>query len=124
LSVVGFFLIQLFSAQRRAAEFNILRAMGLSKRQLRGLLLFAGFIFVALGLLLGAGIGFGLAIMMQPFLAQILPPLGGGFVLSQVLVDWPEMSRRLVALIGFYGVGLLILMISAVRNLRLVQSGS
>jgi hypothetical protein len=38
LSVVGFFLIQLFSSQRRAEEFNVLQAMGLSQSQLRGVL--------------------------------------------------------------------------------------
>jgi ABC-type lipoprotein release transport system permease subunit len=118
LSVAGFFLIQLFSTQRREAEFNILQAIGLSKSQLRGLLLFEGFIFVGLGLLVGTGIGFGLATMMQPFLAQILPPLGSDFVLNQMLIDWPEMGVRFVVLLGFYGIGLLVLMISAIRNLR------
>ena len=121
LSVVGFFLIQVFSAQRRAVEFNILQALGLSKPQLRGLLLVEGFIFVALGLLVGTGIGFGLATMMQPFLSQILPSLGRGFVMSQMLVDWPEMGVRFIILIGFYGVGLLVLMISAIRNPRSAQ---
>jgi len=121
LSVAGFLLIQLFSTRRREAEFNVLQAMGLSKSQLRGLLLFEGFFFIALGLLVGSGIGFGLATMMQPFLSQILPAHGGGFVLNQILIDWSEMGGRLVALIGFYGVGLLVLMISAIRNLRSVQ---
>jgi len=121
LSVVGFFLIQLFSAQRREAEFNILRAMGLSKYQLRGLLMFEGIIFIALGLLVGTGIGYGMAAMMQPFFSQILPQLGRGFVLNQMLIDWPEMGVRLLALIGFYGVGLLVLMLSTLRTLRSAQ---
>ena len=107
--------------QRRAAEFNILQAMGFSNIQLRGLLLFEGFVFVALGLLVGAGIGFGLATMMQPFLSQILPSLGRGFVLNQMLINWPEMGLRFAALIGFYGVGLLVLLISTIRNLRSAQ---
>ena len=122
LSVTGFFLIQLFSTQRRAAETNILQAMGLSIPQLRGLLVFEGSIFVALGLLLGIGIGVGLAFMMQPFLSQILPPLGGDFVLNQIQIDWADVGLRLVILVGFYGLGTLVLLISTIRNLRSYQS--
>ena len=39
ISGLGFFLMQLFSIQRRTAEFNILQALGLSKPQLRRLLM-------------------------------------------------------------------------------------
>jgi hypothetical protein len=121
LSVVGYTLIQLFAVQRRTADFNILQALGLSKPQVVGLLLIDGFSFVALGLLIGTGIGFGLSILMQPFLAQILPPLGDGFVLSRMLVDWPEVSVRFIALVSFYGVGLLVVVVGATRNLRSAQ---
>jgi hypothetical protein len=118
LSVVGFTLILMFSARRREGEFSVLQAMGLSKIQLRGLLLLEGLIFVTLGFLIGIGIGLGLSTLMQPFLAQILPPLGDGFVLSQMLVDWPDMSLRFAILMGFYGVGILVLIVSAIRNPR------
>jgi putative ABC transport system permease protein len=121
LSGLGFFLMQLFSVQRRSAEFNILQALGLSKFQLRSLLMIEGFIFVTLGLLIGVGIGFGLAAIMQPFVSQILPSIGGDFVLNQMLVNWSYMGIQFLALIGFYGVGLLVLMIKAIRNLRSVQ---
>jgi putative ABC transport system permease protein len=120
LSVVGYTLIQVFAAQRRATEFNILEAMGLSKTQIRGLLLLDGVIFVILGIFIGTGIGFGLSTLMQPFLVQILPPLSGDFVLSRMLVNWSEMSLRFIVLVGFYGVGLLVLMVSAIRNLKSV----
>jgi ABC-type antimicrobial peptide transport system permease subunit len=118
LSVVGFSLIQLFSIQRRADEFNVLQAMGLSKSQLRSLLIREGVIFVSLGLLLGIGIGYGLAIMMQPFLAQILPVLSGNLVLNQILVNWSEVGIRFLILIGCYGIGLFILMLGAIRQQR------
>jgi len=121
LSVVGFFLIQLFSIQRRTAEFNILQTIGLSKSQLRSLLLREGVLFILLGTLLGIGIGYGLTIMMQPFLAQILPALSGNLVLKQVLVNGTEAGIRFLILIGFYGIALLILMISAVRYQRNAQ---
>ena len=104
--------------QRRDSEFSVLQAIGLSKNQLGGLLLLEGCIFVILGSLIGIGIGFGLSTLMQPFLAQILPPLGGRFVLNQMLADWPDVILRIAALVGFYGVGLFILTVSAIRNLR------
>jgi ABC-type lipoprotein release transport system permease subunit len=121
LSIVGFFLIQIFSVQRRTEEFNVLQAMGLSKSQIRRLLIFEGFSFITLGLLLGTAIGLGLSIMMQPFLSQILPQLKGGFVISRILVDWSEMGIRLIILIILYGLGLLAFIAGTVRNLRAAQ---
>jgi ABC-type antimicrobial peptide transport system permease subunit len=121
LSVVGFFLIQLFSTHRRAAEFNVLQVMGLSKTQLRGVLILEGFIFISVGVLIGVGVGFGLTIVMQPFLSQILPPLRGGIVLDQILINWSEVVVRFAALIGFYGIGYFILLISAFHNQRSAQ---
>jgi putative ABC transport system permease protein len=121
LSVVGFFLIQLFSSHRRADEFNVLQAMGLSQSQLRGVLIREGSMFIFLGLLIGIGIGLGLVTLMQPFLSQILPPLRGGFVLDQILIDWSEVVIRFVALIVFYGMGLFVLIISTFRHRRSAQ---
>lgn len=121
ISGLGFFLMQLFSIRRRTAEFKILQALGLSKSQLRSLLLIEGFIFVALGLFVGLGIGLTLAKMMQPFASQILPSLGEGYVLNQMFFNWSYVSTQFLALIGFYGVGLVILMINAFRNPRSVQ---
>jgi len=121
LSGVGFFLIQLFSAQRRGDEFDVLQAMGLSKTQLRSLLVREGVIYIFLGTLIGIGIGIGLVIMMQPFLVQILPPLMGGLVFDQIFINWPVVGIRLVTLIGFYVIGLLVLTITAFRYPRSVQ---
>jgi ABC-type lipoprotein release transport system permease subunit len=121
LSVVGYTLIQLFATQRRGAEFIILQVLGFSKSQIRGVLLLEGFVLLVLGILIGTGIGYGLSTLMEPFLTHILPPLGDGFVLSRILFDWPEMSIRYIALVGLYGIGLLVLMMSAIRNLRSAQ---
>ena len=77
--------------------------------------------FIFLGLLIGIGIGFGLITLMQPFLSQILPPLRGGFVLDQILIDWSEVVIRFVALIVFYGMGLFVLIISTLRHQRSAQ---
>jgi len=120
LSSVGFFLIQLFSAKRRWAEFNVLQAMGLSISQLRSLLVREGLIFIALGTFIGVGIGFGLVILMQPFLLQILPPIMDDFIFDQFLINWPELGVRLAALICFYAMGLLVLTIISFRNQRSV----
>jgi ABC-type lipoprotein release transport system permease subunit len=118
LSVVGFFLIHLFSARRRQAEFYVLQAMGLSNSQLKSLWVREGGILIALGTLLGIGIGFGLVMMMQPFLLQILPPLDGEFVFNQFLINWFDLGVRLFILVGFYLIGLLLLTISARRFQR------
>ena len=118
LSVVGFFLIQLFSARRRRAEFNVLQAMGLSNSQLRSFLVREGGILIALGTLVGIGIGFGLVVMMQPFLLQILPPIDGEFVFNQFLINWFDLGVRLIILVGFYVTGLLLLTINASRFQR------
>jgi predicted lysophospholipase L1 biosynthesis ABC-type transport system permease subunit len=121
LSVVGFFLIQYFSAKRREDEFIILQVIGLSKPQFRGLLIFDGCIYITLGLLIGTGVGYGLATVMKPFLSQILPPMGGRIALAHMLIDWSEIGTRYVTLISIYGIGSLILMVSAIRNLSSKQ---
>jgi len=121
LSGVGFFLIQLFSTQRRGYEFDVLQAIGLSKTQLKSLLIREGVIYIFLGMLIGIGIGIGLVVMMQPFLLQILPPLMGGLVFDQIMINWSEVGIRLVILMGFYAIGLLVLTITAFRNQRSVH---
>jgi ABC-type antimicrobial peptide transport system permease subunit len=121
LSVVGFSLIQLFASQRRLSEFSVLQAIGLSKYQGYSLFILDGIIFVALGLLIGFGIGVGLSTLMQPFLAQILPPLGGSFVLTQMTINWVEIGLRFSILTALYGLGLLALIITTTRRYQSVQ---
>jgi ABC-type antimicrobial peptide transport system permease subunit len=109
LGVVGFILIQTFSALRRKDEFIVLQSMGLSKVDLRNVILGEGFIYIAFGLIIGIGLGLGLIHLMQPFLLQILPALEGGFVFTQILIDWSGIGFRLLFLIVFYAIGLLVL---------------
>jgi len=116
LSVVGFTLIQTTSARRRSDEFSVLGSMGLSRSQLRGLLLSEGLIFILLGLAVGTGIGFGLAWLMEPFLSQILPPLRGNLYLTKILINWKAVGLRYVSLVLLYGAALLLLIIRTVRN--------
>jgi predicted lysophospholipase L1 biosynthesis ABC-type transport system permease subunit len=121
LSGMGFLLIQLFTVRRRAGEFKVLQAIGLSRTQFRSLLFFEGVMFIALGLLIGFGVGYGLVVLTQPFLAQILPPLGGGFVLSRLGINWLGFGIRYAALVIFYGIGLAVLAAVAVRRQPDVQ---
>jgi predicted lysophospholipase L1 biosynthesis ABC-type transport system permease subunit len=118
LSVIGFLLILLFSAQGRVGDFDILQAIGFSNSQLRSLLIREGLLFITLGILIGIGIGFGLAFMMQSFLSQILPSLRDGIVLENIFINWSDLGVRFLALIGFYSIGLLLLTISVFRNQR------
>jgi hypothetical protein len=92
--------------------------MGLSNTQLRSLLVREEGILIVLGTLVGVGIRFGLVMLMQPFLLQILPPLDGKFVFNQFLINWFDLAVRLVILVGFYVIGLLLLTISASRFQR------
>lgn len=116
LSVVGFSLIQTHAAQGRSGEFGILRAMGFSKSQRRGMLLLEGLIFIFLGLILGTGIGFGLTRLMEPYLSQILPPLRGDLYLTRILFNWGAVGIRYAALVLLYGIALFAIITRAVRN--------
>jgi ABC-type lipoprotein release transport system permease subunit len=121
LSLVGFFMIQSFTARRRADEFNVLQAIGLSRTQIRRLLIFEGFSFIALGLLLGTAIGLALAILMQPFLAELLPEIKTGFAITKIQINWVEVGLRFLALSLLYGISLFVYLLGTIRNLEPAQ---
>jgi ABC-type antimicrobial peptide transport system permease subunit len=118
LSGLGFLLVQLFTARRRAAEFGTLQALGLSSRQLWRMLVLEGVIIVVLGLVLGSGMGYGLALMMRPFLSHVLASSMGGIAIDQILIDWPVVGAAYAGLVGLYGLALLLLLANVVRNSR------
>ncbi len=124
LSSASLVLIQIFSARGRVIEFGVLRAMGLSTRQLLVLLSLEGAIMVVLGLLTGTGIGYGLALVMRPFLSLTLKASIGGQAIDQIVIHWPAIARFYLILAGFYalalGTTLIVLLKSNIhRTLRL-----
>lgn len=116
LSVAIFILVHFFSAQQRRYEFSILRAMGLSHRQLFGLLSLEGSILAAIGMAAGCGLGYGLALLMRPLLSRTLAVALGGDAIYDILVNWPEVSGLLLMLAGSYALALLLLLIALLRT--------
>jgi putative ABC transport system permease protein len=117
LSVAVFLMVHFFSAQQRRHEFGVMRSMGLSGRQLLGLLSLEGVIMVGLGLLAGVIIGLGLAAVMRPFFSDALAEAIAGGNLYALLVDWPR-------LLGLYGLLILVYTAAmAISSLVLMRAG-
>ena len=68
LTVLGFFLYALFSLQRRTVELGILRAVGLQRSKMLGLVAWELVLLIVLGLLLGTGLGVLISQQFIPFL--------------------------------------------------------
>jgi putative ABC transport system permease protein len=116
LSSVAFLLIQVFVARRRFVEFGVLRAIGLSTTQLLRLLSVEGVIVLALGLLAGLGIGYGLANMMRPFLSLILATGLGGLAIDQIAISWPKVGQLYLLLALFHVAGMIGLLAALKRR--------
>jgi putative ABC transport system permease protein len=116
LSVGGFLLVQIFAARSRRVEFGILRAVGLSTVQLLGLVFLEGMILMILGLFLGVGVGYGLAIVMRPFLSLTLAQSLGGGAIDQVVIHLPTVGANLLVFVGFYILALVVLLAGLVLN--------
>ena len=110
LSVMGFLLVHYFAAQQRVVEFSVLRALGLSTRQLLALLSTEGVLVISLGLLTGTVIGYGLSQSMVTYLSRALTESLAGVTIRQTLIDWPAVAQLYVVLIVFYALAILLLM--------------
>jgi putative ABC transport system permease protein len=100
LSVLGFFLYALFSFRRRFIELGVLRAIGLTARdmitslasELAGLLL--------IGLVVGTGLGILVSQLFIPYL-QIGSEITDQIPSYMVVIAWPEVFR-IYALLGIF----------------------
>jgi len=115
LSVAGFLLVHFFAAQQRVVEFSVLRAIGLSARQLLTLLVTEGALVMGLGLAAGAVIGYGLAHVMVPYLSRALTQALAGVIIGKILIDWPAVARLYTLLAGCYGLAMLLLLLALMR---------
>jgi len=113
LSGVGFVFVQLFTIRQRTAEFGVMRAMGISRRLVWRLLFLEGSILVGAGLAVGAGIGYGLAVVMRPFLSRLLTFSSNGIVIDRIVIDWPTVVWMFFVLCGFYGLAQLLLLMAS-----------
>ena len=114
-SVAAFLLFHFFAAQQRMLEFGVLRAMGLSVRQLLSLLATEGVLVVGLGLAAGTLMGYGLSRAMIPHLSRALSDALAGVAIKQVLVDWVSVAQLYALLIAFYGLALALLLLILTR---------
>ena len=115
LSVGVFLMVHFFAARRRMFEFSLLRAAGISTRQLLGLLTLEGVVMMVLGLTAGTAVGATLAVIMRPFLSRTLSAALGGEALVRILVNWYQIGGLYTLLISFYALALLLLLFFFVR---------
>jgi putative ABC transport system permease protein len=116
LSVGGFMLVQIFAAVRRRRQFSVLRAIGFSASQFVGVIFLEGLMLLALGILLGFGIGYGLAYLMKPFLSLTLEASLGGAAIDRLVVPWASIGGTLLILIGFDILALVLLVVGLLRS--------
>jgi len=123
LTVLGFFLHSFLSFERRILTMGILRAMGLTVRQLFGLLMFEQIYLV----LLGAGVGTGLGVFAgELFIPFFQVSTGFQNAVPPFVVDtaWQDVVRIYVVLgfmlaIGLVGTAALIARMKLYRTIKL-----
>jgi putative ABC transport system permease protein len=124
LTVLGFFLYSFLSFERRLLQMGILRAMGLSVRQLFGLLMFEQIYLIILGVAVGTGLGVFAGRLFIPFFqistgfANAIPP----FIVETA---WSDVMRIYVILGVMLAVGLFstAILIARMRLYRTVKLG-
>jgi len=115
LSIGVFLMVHFFAARRRMFEFSLLRAAGMSTRQLLGLLSLEGAVMMVLGLGAGTAVGAGLAAIMRPFLSRTLTAALGGDSLVRIVIDWLQIGGLYSLLVTFYALALLLLLFVLMR---------
>jgi putative ABC transport system permease protein len=116
LSLGGFVIVQIFAAVRRRRQFSVLRAMGFSTGQFVGLIFLEGLMLLTMGILLGVGIGYGLANLMKPFLSLTLETSLGGATIDQLIIPWSTIGQILLILVGFDILALVLVLVGLLRS--------
>ncbi|MFD0671971.1 FtsX-like permease family protein [Cohnella sp. GCM10027633] len=120
VSLSGYVLFWFFNLSRRVVQIGILRAMGLSRKQLTGMLLLEQVFTAGLSIGLGIGIGKATSMLFLPFLqttdnsANQIPPF-------RVVFEAAD-TNRLYVVVGvmmFIGVALLV---THIRRLKVHQA--
>ena len=92
LTVLGFMLYSFLSAKARMQQLGILRAMGLSIRQLISLFLFEQGFLIALGMAVGTVLGISTGKLFIPFL-QIKSEAHAGIPTFVVMTAWDDVIK-------------------------------
>jgi putative ABC transport system permease protein len=120
LTVMGFFLYALFSFQRRFIEFGVLRAVGLSSRQMSAFLGWELAFLILMGGALGTALGGWVSKFFIPFLqigadeASRIPPY-------QVDIAWSAVFR-IYLLFGLLFIVALVALIAMLRRMRIFEA--
>jgi hypothetical protein len=119
LSVVGFLVAATVSARDRAGEFALLRALGLTSRQLAAWTFLEQAALIVLSIVIGTGVGLGLAAFVLPAVALTS---GGGEVYPPVDVVYPWASIVAVLAVVLAGLVAAVLGINlALRRLAVAR---
>ncbi len=115
LTVLGFFLYTLFSFRRRTVELGILRAVGISRRTMTGIIAWELALLILSGLIIGTALGIVVSQQFIPYLqvgteANIAPPylveiaweavmqiyllFGGLFLAALAVLSWRLMNMK------------------------------
>jgi putative ABC transport system permease protein len=120
VSLSGYVLFWFFNLSRRVVQIGILRAMGLSRRQLTGMLLLEQIFTAGLSIGLGIGIGKLTSILFLPFLQTTdnsvnqIPPF-------RVVFEAADTTRLYVVVGIMMSIGV-VLLITHIRRLKVHQA--
>lgn len=120
LSALAFLLYVLFSFRQRTIELGVLRAAGLSMRQMSGYMAWELTFLILLGMLFGTLFGVWASRLFIPFLqigsreSALVPPF-------QVLIAWPMILQIYAMLVVLFGATLVIVYFS-LRKMRIFQA--
>ncbi|UCH59172.1 MAG: hypothetical protein JSV61_13260 [Anaerolineales bacterium] len=103
LSVIGFLMIQIFSAWKRKPESTILQKLGFSIAQFRQMMVLEWSLVVFFGLGIGIFIGYGLTTLMEPYHATLLATTIGTSSNNPLSIPWNAVGFRFLILLILYG---------------------
>ena len=103
LSVIGFLMIQIFSALKRKPESIILQKLGFSVVQFRQMIVLEWSLVVLFGLGIGICIGYGLTILMEPYHAILLETTISTTSTNTLTIPWNAVGFRFLILLILYG---------------------
>ncbi|GIQ64185.1 hypothetical protein PACILC2_27530 [Paenibacillus cisolokensis] len=120
VSLTGYVLFWFFNLSGRVVQFGVLRAMGLSRKQLTGMLLLEQIFTAGLSIALGVAIGKVTSLLFLPFLqttdnvVDAVPPF-------RVIFDSQD-TNQLYAVVGFMILLGAVLLFLHIRRLRVHQA--
>jgi putative ABC transport system permease protein len=120
LTVFGFLLYALFSFRRRFIELGVLRASGLSARQMTSFLAWELIFLITIGGVAGTGLGAFVSNLFIPYL-QIGAEETARIPPYVVELAWPAIFQ-IYALFGFLFLVTLIILIILLRRMRIFEA--